>query len=68
MQHVVTKSGSVRLEAIAAQKLESLGLVELDGHYAKPSCDLYRIYFRSQLVEIAPRNSYPAIIPLIPLS
>ena len=53
MQEVVIAKGSVRLEAIAAYKLESLGLVQLDGHFAKPSCELYRSYFHSQLVEIA---------------
>lgn len=49
MQQVVNADESVQLEAIAAYKLESMGLVELDGNQAKPSCELYRLYFRNQL-------------------
>lgn len=56
MQKVVCAKGSVQLEAVTAHKLESLGLVQLDGHLVKSSCELYRLYFRSQLVEIAQRN------------
>ncbi|WP_353815676.1 AAA-like domain-containing protein [Moorena sp. SIO3A2] len=26
--------------------MESMGLVTLDGNQAKPSCQLYRLYFR----------------------
>ncbi|MBD2185345.1 AAA-like domain-containing protein [Planktothrix sp. FACHB-1355] len=50
LQQVVNADGGVALEAIAAYKLESMRLVQLDGNYAKPSCELYRLYFRSQLV------------------
>jgi diguanylate cyclase (GGDEF)-like protein len=51
LQQVITADESVRLEAIAAYKLESMGLVELDGNQAKLSCQLYRLYFREQLPE-----------------
>ena len=51
LQQVVTADESVRLEAIAAYKLESMGLVQLDGNQARPSCQLYRLYFREQLEE-----------------
>lgn len=51
LQQVVTADQSVRLEAIAAYKLESMGLVQLDGNQARPSCQLYRLYFREQLEE-----------------
>ncbi len=51
LQQVVTADESVRLEAIAAYKLESMGLVQLDGNQARPSCQLYRLYFREQLKE-----------------
>ena len=47
---VMMGEGSVQLDAIAAYKLESMGLVKLDGNRAIPSCELYRLYFRQQLV------------------
>ncbi|NER49185.1 MAG: diguanylate cyclase [Symploca sp. SIO1A3] len=37
--------------AIAAYKLESMGLVKLEGNQVSISCQLYRIYFRQQLKE-----------------
>jgi hypothetical protein len=52
LQQVVTADESVRLEAIAAYKLESMGLIQLDGNQAKLSCQLYRLYFREQLGEL----------------
>ncbi|ARV57837.1 hypothetical protein BZZ01_03590 [Nostocales cyanobacterium HT-58-2] len=49
LKRVVTAPASVQLEAITAYKLESMGLVKLEGNQAIPSCELYRIYFREQL-------------------
>ncbi|MBD6615492.1 hypothetical protein FNW02_06480 [Komarekiella sp. 'clone 1'] len=49
LKSVVTSPTSVQLEAIAAYKLESMGLVKLEGNQAMPSCELYRLYFREQL-------------------
>ncbi|MBO3463664.1 AAA-like domain-containing protein [Aetokthonos hydrillicola Thurmond2011] len=49
MQRVLTSPESVQLEAITAYKLESMGLVKLEGNQAIPSCELYRLYFREQL-------------------
>jgi hypothetical protein len=49
LQQVVTADESVQLEAIAAYKLESMGLIQMDGNWASPSCELYRLYFCSQL-------------------
>lgn len=46
---VLTSATSVQLEAIAAYKLESMGLVKLEGNHAIPSCELYRLYFGEQL-------------------
>jgi hypothetical protein len=46
---VVTADIAVRLDAIAAYQLESMGLVNLHGNMATPSCDLYRLYFRDRL-------------------
>ena len=36
-------------DAIAAYKLESLGLIQLEGDLACASCELYHLYFRQQL-------------------
>jgi diguanylate cyclase (GGDEF)-like protein len=47
----VTAQDAVQLEAFPAHKLESLGLIKLDGNQAKPSCKLYRLYFLQHLVE-----------------
>ncbi len=49
LQHLVGANHSVPLDAIAAYKLESMGLVQLHGNQATLSCDLYRLYFREQL-------------------
>jgi AAA-like domain len=48
-QQVVKNPESMHLEAIAAYKLESMGLVKLEGNQAIPSCELYRLYFCDQL-------------------
>ncbi|MBN3962595.1 AAA-like domain-containing protein [Nostoc sp. NMS8] len=50
LKRVVTSPTSVQLEAIAAYKLENMGLVKLEGNQAMPSCELYRLYFREQLI------------------
>jgi AAA-like domain len=42
-------SGNSHLEAITLYKLESLGLVKLQGETVYPSCELYRLYFQAQL-------------------
>ncbi|MEH2143906.1 AAA-like domain-containing protein [Nostoc sp.] len=49
LKRVVTSPTSVQLEAIAAYKLESMGLVKLEGNQAVSSCELYQLYFREQL-------------------
>jgi AAA-like domain len=46
---VITADRAVQLEAIPTYKLESMGLIELEGDRATPSCDLYRLYFRDRL-------------------
>jgi len=50
LQQIVTTREAVQLEAITAYKLESLGLIKLDGNQAKLSCELYRLYFRQHLI------------------
>lgn len=58
LQQVVTAKGSVQLETIAAYKLESLGLVQLEANQAQPSCELYRLYFLQHLAEMRrPRDN-----------
>ncbi len=37
---------SVKLHPRIAKSLQRLGLVKLDGIFAKPRCELYRLYFR----------------------
>lgn len=49
MQQVIAEDERVELDAIAAYKLESMGLVQLDGNQARVSCELYRLYFHQQL-------------------
>lgn len=45
---VAKSSQSLQLEPIAAYKLNSMGLVNLEGDRAKISCQLYRLYFSQQ--------------------
>ncbi|BAZ08383.1 hypothetical protein NIES4071_01880 [Calothrix sp. NIES-4071] len=49
MQKIVMAPEKIELDAIIAYKLESIGLVQLDGNQAYISCDLYKSYFRQQL-------------------
>lgn len=42
---VVTAAGPVELEPLQAYKLQSMGLIRLNGNQATPSCNLYRQYF-----------------------
>jgi GGDEF domain-containing protein len=39
----------VKLEPVLAHRLQSLGLVNLEGDRVYPSCELFRLYFRQQL-------------------
>ncbi|WP_442948661.1 AAA-like domain-containing protein [Nostoc sp.] len=49
MQQVIATDEKVELNAIAAYKLESMGLVQLNGNQAHTMCELYRLYFSQQL-------------------
>ena len=51
LQQVINSRDSIRLEAITAYKLESMGLIKLNGDRATPGCELYRLYFRSQQLQ-----------------
>ncbi|MDJ0635263.1 MAG: AAA-like domain-containing protein [Xenococcaceae cyanobacterium MO_188.B29] len=48
LQRATDSQESIHLEAITAYKLENMGLIKLNGNCATPSCELYRLYFRSQ--------------------
>ncbi|NER33596.1 MAG: serine/threonine protein kinase [Oscillatoria sp. SIO1A7] len=49
MKRVVDAEDSVRLESMNAYQLESMGLLQLQGNNARPSCELYRQYFRDRI-------------------
>jgi hypothetical protein len=49
MEKVIATDEKVELDAIAAYKLESMGLVQLNGNQAHTMCELYRLYFSQQL-------------------
>ncbi|MFB2977788.1 AAA-like domain-containing protein [Microseira sp. BLCC-F43] len=49
LERAIAANESVQLDAIAAYKLESMGLVRLEGNLARVSCELYRLYFRQQI-------------------
>ncbi len=57
MQKVIATDEKVELDAIAAYKLESMGLVQLNGNQAHTMCELYRIYFSQQLGKQNTTNS-----------
>ena len=48
LHKVVMGSESVNLKPIVTYKLESMGLVKLNGDRAYPSCQMYRLYFAAQ--------------------
>lgn len=49
MKKVVTAEQGVPLGPTQAYKLDSMGLVKLQGDEVAPSCELYRQYFRARL-------------------
>jgi transcriptional regulator with XRE-family HTH domain len=49
MKKVVDATNSVQLEPMQSFKLQSLGLVRLDGNNVKPWCNLYARYFGDRL-------------------
>ncbi len=46
---VIASKQPIQLESIPAFKLESMGLIRLEGDYATPRCALYRQYFCDRL-------------------
>ena len=49
VREIISTSNPVRLDAIVAFKLHSMGLVHLEGNDVKLRCDLYRQYFQARL-------------------
>ena len=47
-KEVIAADGGLKLEAVTAYRLNSLGLIHLRGNLAVPSCALYRAYFKEQ--------------------
>ncbi len=48
VKKLITVNQSVKLQPILAYKLESMGLVKLNGDRCNISCQLYRLYFERQ--------------------
>ena len=51
IKEVVKSDSGVQLEPSVAYKLESMGLINLLGDEAKPSCQLYHRYFADNLLK-----------------
>ncbi|AFY58668.1 hypothetical protein Riv7116_6326 [Rivularia sp. PCC 7116] len=49
LDKIINSDSSVEIDAIIAYKLESMGLIQLDGNLSRPSCKLYRLYFQENL-------------------
>ncbi|MEM8613809.1 MAG: AAA-like domain-containing protein [Cyanobacteria bacterium P01_H01_bin.105] len=48
-KQVISSDTGVELDAVTMYRLESLGLITINGYQAIPSCDIYRSYFQQQL-------------------
>lgn len=49
LKQIVTAETSVQLPSVQVYQLDSMGLIQLDGNYVQPSCELYRQYFCTNL-------------------
>ena len=49
LKQIVTTKESLELDAVTLYRLESLGLIQVKGYQAIPSCEVYRSYFQQQL-------------------
>ncbi|MBE9106330.1 AAA-like domain-containing protein, partial [Nostoc cf. edaphicum LEGE 07299] len=43
---VINTTNYVKLEPSLAYKLQSIGLINLEGDRSTPACELYRLYFQ----------------------
>lgn len=46
---VIKATSYIKLEPALAYKLQSIGLINLEGDRSTPACELYRLYFRQYL-------------------
>lgn len=51
LKQVINSEEPVKLDAVLAYKLESIGLVNIDSDRVVPSCELYRLYFSRKLLQ-----------------
>ncbi|MCU0527640.1 MAG: AAA-like domain-containing protein [Elainella sp. Prado103] len=51
VHQLLTHEGGLRLDPRTAHRLESLGIIQLNGTLSQFSCELYRCYFHKQLLE-----------------
>lgn len=51
MKQIVTSNEPIKLDAIIAYKLASMGLISLNGFFATYSCRLYQLYFTEVLFD-----------------
>lgn len=51
LKQVISTEHPVKLIAAIAYKLDSMGLVNINGDFVTPSCELYRLYFRNQMLQ-----------------
>jgi hypothetical protein len=49
MQRIVANRDGARIDPIAAYQLESMGIARFEGNQVLPGCELYRLYFLSQV-------------------
>lgn len=61
-QVVSSQAGYAEIDSILAYKLDSLGLVHLQGRYTTPSCELYRLFFREQLAILSQTDAPGALV------
>ncbi|MCL1465920.1 AAA-like domain-containing protein [Argonema galeatum] len=51
LKKVIATDHPVKLVAAIAYKLDSMGLVNINGDFVTPSCELYRLYFKNQMLQ-----------------
>jgi diguanylate cyclase (GGDEF)-like protein len=51
LENVINSPVSVKIDHLQAYKLESMGLVKLEGNNCTIACELYRVYFGLQKLE-----------------
>ncbi|WRH66082.1 MAG: AAA-like domain-containing protein [Planktothrix sp. GU0601_MAG3] len=50
-KQVIYADQPIKLASVVTYKLDSMGIVTLKGDYVVYSCELYRLYFKNQLLE-----------------